>query len=202
MAITFDWYENPLPSDKQEEEKTLHPRLRFNGMLDTEDLRTDIQMRTSLSSTDVTAVLDALSTLMGKALTEGMKIHLDGIGYFYPTLTSTGPVTAETKNKSSKVRLKGIGFRADKKLKNSLGAIHVRRMKRDVCPPAPSDKEMELRLEEYFRTHPFIRRAEFQSLFQLTKSTAIRHINRLIGEGKLENAATQRHPVYVWCGQK
>ena len=26
MAITFDWYENPTPADKEDEKKTLHPR--------------------------------------------------------------------------------------------------------------------------------------------------------------------------------
>ena len=29
MAILFDWYENPKPSDKEQGEKTLHPRLTY-----------------------------------------------------------------------------------------------------------------------------------------------------------------------------
>ena len=33
MAILFDWYENPKPSDKEQGEKTLHPRLKYNGCL-------------------------------------------------------------------------------------------------------------------------------------------------------------------------
>ena len=33
MAILFDWYEDPKPSDKQqgENENTLHPRIKYNG---------------------------------------------------------------------------------------------------------------------------------------------------------------------------
>ena len=33
MAILFDWYENPKPSDKEQGEKTLHPRLKYNGSI-------------------------------------------------------------------------------------------------------------------------------------------------------------------------
>lgn len=197
MAITFDWYENPTPADKEDEKKTLHPRLRFNGTLDTENLRSDIQMRTSLSETDVTAVLDALSNVMGKALTDGRRVHLDGIGYFYPTLTCTETITPETKNKSSKIRLKGIKFRADRKLKSGLGSIRVKRLKLEDHSAAITNEEIDLRLNKYFQTHSFLRRADFQILCNQTKNTAIRHIKRLLDEGKLENAGTMRQPIYI-----
>lgn len=61
MAILFDWYENPKPSDKEQGEKTLHPRLKYNGSIGTDVLSRRIQERCSLTETDVTAVLDALS---------------------------------------------------------------------------------------------------------------------------------------------
>ena len=96
MAILFDWYELPEPKDKQREEKILHPRIRLNGSTTTDELRRRIQERSSLTETDVSAVLDALSHVMGEDLAEGRQVHLDGIGYFYPVLTSTEPVTAAT----------------------------------------------------------------------------------------------------------
>lgn len=68
MAILFDWYEDPKPSDKEQGEKTLHPRLKYNGSIGTDLLRQRIQERCSLTATDVTAVLDALSHIMGQEL--------------------------------------------------------------------------------------------------------------------------------------
>ncbi len=65
MAILFDWYELPEPKDKQREEKILHPRIRLNGSTTTDELRRRIQERSSLTETDVSAVLDALSHVMG-----------------------------------------------------------------------------------------------------------------------------------------
>ena len=126
MAILFDWYELPEPKDKQREEKILHPRIRLNGSTTTDELRRRIQERSSLTETDVSAVLDALSHVMGEDLAEGRQVHLDGIGYFYPVLTSTEPVTAATKRKTTKIKLKGIKFRADQVLKNEIGAIKAK----------------------------------------------------------------------------
>ncbi len=70
MAILFDWYENPDSYDKSPEDKILHPRLRLNGSRSTDELRRDIQARCSLTETDVTAVLDAVSHVMGRELAE------------------------------------------------------------------------------------------------------------------------------------
>lgn len=51
MAILFDWYEDPKPSDKQqgENKKTLHPRIKYNGSTGTDVLRRRIQERCSLT---------------------------------------------------------------------------------------------------------------------------------------------------------
>ena len=76
MAILFDWYELPEPKDKQREEKILHPRIRLNGSTTTDELRRRIQERSSLTETDVSAVLDALSHVMGEDLAEGRQVHL------------------------------------------------------------------------------------------------------------------------------
>ena len=96
MAILFDWYENPDSYDKSPEDKILHPRLRLNGSRSTDELRRDIQARCSLTETDVTAVLDAVSHVMGRELAEGRQVHLDGIGYFRVSLTTTEPVGAHS----------------------------------------------------------------------------------------------------------
>ena len=125
MAILFDWYENPKNKERQNEELTLHPRIRLNGSTDTAALRRFIQEYCSLTETDVLAVLDALSHFMGRELGEGRQVHLNGIGYFRPTLTCTEPVKVDTKRKSTKVKLKSITFRPDMALRSEVGNIKV-----------------------------------------------------------------------------
>ena len=161
MAILFDWYENP-------EDKILHPRLRLNGSRSTDELRRDIQARCSLTETDVTAVLDAVSHVMGRELAEGRQVHLDGIGYFRVSLTTIEPVVAATKRKLTKVKMAGVKFRADQKLKNEIGTIKAKALK-----------------------------ANEHSACGMMRTTAMRHIRRLRTEGKLKNEGTMLQPIYV-----
>lgn len=197
MAILFDWYEDPKPSDKQQGEKTLHPRLKYNGSTGTDVLRQRIQERCSLTATDVTAVLDALSHIMGQELADGKQVHLDGIGYFRPCLTSTEAVTIDTKRKGTKVKLKSIQFRADQTLKNEFGVLKVKSLKGGLDFSQPTHEEIDRKLTKYFQTHRFMRRYDFQNLCGMARSTAMRHIRRLRDEGKLKNEGNTMQPIYV-----
>lgn len=197
MAILFDWYENPKPSDKEKGEKTLHPRIKYNGSIGTDLVRRRIQERCSLTETDVTAVLDALSHILGQELADGKQVHLDGIGYFHPCLTCTEPVTIDTKRKATKIKLKAIQFRADQALKNEFGILKVKSLKGGLDFSQPTNDEIDRQLTKYFQTHPFMRRYDFQNLCGMPRSTAMRHIRRLRDEGKLINEGGMMQPIYV-----
>ena len=163
MAILFDWYENPKTKDKQGEELTLHPR--------------HIQEYCSLTETDVLAVLDALSHFVGRELGEGRQVHLDGIGYFVPTLTCTEPVTLETKRKSTKVKLKNITFRPDKALRSEIGVLKVKPLKlRNLTKKRLTDDEVKQKVVNYLRKNEFITRSVVQSICGMTRTTATRFV--------------------------
>ena len=196
MAISFDWYENPVSPDKPEE-KRFHPRIIANGQIDTKDLRSRIQSRCTLNEVDVTAVLDALSQVMGEELCEGRQVHLDGIGYFYPTLTATEEIAADTPRRNTKVKLKGIQFRSDQKLKNSVGYIKIKQMKRIIHSPKLSETDIDSRLRKYFTDHQIMQRSDFQDITGMVRSTAMIHIRRLRTKGKLLNIGIPSQPIYV-----
>lgn len=196
MAISFDWYENPVSPDKPEE-KRFHPRIIANGQIDTKDLRSRIQSRCTLNEVDVTAVLDALSQVMGEELCEGRQVHLDGIGYFYPTLTATEEIAADTPRRNTKVKLKGIQFRSDQKLKNSIGHIKIKQMKRIIHSPKLSETDIDSRLRKYFTDHQIMQRSDFQDITGMVRSTAMIHIRRLRTKGKLLNIGIPSQPIYV-----
>lgn len=196
MAISFDWYENPVSPDKPEE-KRFHPRIIANGQIDTKDLRSRIQSRCTLNEVDVTAVLDALSQVMGEELCEGRQVHLDDIGYFYPTLTATEEIAADTPRRNTKVKLKGIQFRSDQKLKNSVGHIKIKQMKRIIHSPKLSETDIDSRLRKYFTDHQIMQRSDFQDITGMVRSTAMIHIRRLRTKGKLLNIGIPSQPIYV-----
>lgn len=196
MAIHFEWYETPVPSDR-EDEKKVHARITLNGRIGTDDIRQLIQARCSLTKTDVSAVLDALSHILGEELANGRQVHLDGIGYFHPTLKCTEAVTLETKRKNTKVQLKSIRFRADQALKNEVGRVQLVNIKHNGHSNKLSNVEVDMKLRTYFANHQLMTRSDFQQLCGFMKSKAMEHIRRLRAEGKIKNIGIPTQPVYV-----
>ena len=217
MAISFDWYENPVSPDKPEE-KRFHPRIIANGQIDTKDLRSRIQSRCTLNEVDVTAVLDALSQVMGEELCEGRQVHLLGtkacllkgnadrvvqILSLHRTITlcsgttATEEIAADTPRRNTKVKLKGIQFRSDQKLKNSVGHIKIKQMKRIIHSPKLSETDIDSRLRKYFTDHQIMQRSDFQDITGMVRSTAMIHIRRLRTKGKLLNIGIPSQPIYV-----
>ena len=196
MAIQFELYKSPNPKDEEDKE-LYHARVVNFQHIDTDYLAKEIQQATSLTEGDVKAVLESLSHFMGSRLREGERVHLDGIGYFRVSLTTTERVVAATKRKLTKVKMAGVKFRADQKLKNEIGTIKAKVLKANEHSAKLTDKEIDRRLTNYFATRPFMTRNDFQSVCGMMRTTAMRHIRRLRTEGKLKNEGTMLQPIYV-----
>lgn len=196
MAIHFEWYETPAAAD-QPQQNRIHARISLNGRIGTEEISEQIQYRCSLTKTDVTAVLNALSDILGNELGNGRQVHLDGIGYFHPTLKCTETVTPETKRKNTKVRLKSIRFRADKTLKSNMGSVKLKNIRHTGHSIKLSAVEVDIKLKEYFAAHRVMTRADFQQICGFMKSTAMAHLRRLRAEGKIKNINIPTQPIYV-----
>ena len=196
MAIQFEFYKNPQP-EKEGEEPSYHPRVVNFQHVTTQKLAREIHMATTFGKAEVEAMLMELSRCMGNHLCEGERVHLDGIGYFHPCLTSTEPVTIATKRKATKVKLKAIQFRADQALKNEFGILKVKSLRGELNFKQLTNEQIDRLLTGYFKTHQFMRRYDFQNLCGMARSTAMRHIRRLRDEGKLKNEGSVMQPIYV-----
>ena len=149
MAIVFDWYENPNASS-EEEEAALHPRIFMNGKVDTDMLCYKIHDYSSLTVGDVKNVLDNLSKILGESLREGKEVHIEGIGYFYPTLAATGKVIRSTPHKTNKVTFKTVRFRPDSNLKGHFVGVRASQSKYVRHSEKVSEVEIDMLLKEYF----------------------------------------------------
>ena len=196
MAILYDWYENPGESDDSEE-KGLHPRIYLNGKVGTDKLCRMIHGRSSLSVGDVKNAFELLAQICGEELREGREVHIEGLGYFAPILRSTQKVTRSTKNKWSKMELKTIGFRPDARLRGELVGAKASRSKYARHSESLSEVEIDMRLKEYFADHDVMLRYDFQEVCCMTRTTANRHLRRLLEEGKLRNIGKRMQPIYV-----
>lgn len=175
----------------------VHPRIHFNGSVDTQQISRMIQQSCSLTKADVTAVLAALSEIVGRELADGKRVHLCGLGYFYPTLTTTRPVCATYKGKGNKVVLKSIRFAADKHLRAEVGGVQAKCRNSNPSTDAIRNEDVDKAVALHFENNRFLLRKDLQIMLGLTKITAYRHIKRLLNEGRLQNAGARRQGVYV-----
>jgi predicted histone-like DNA-binding protein len=204
-VINIDWYENPQAAEKKG--KTgLHPRLVMTGSLSTDEVIKQIHGRSALSPGDVKAALSGLSDILANALSEGKRVHLGGIGYFYPVITAVGEVKADTPRRGEKVKLKAIRFKADKELKKGFDVMHYHQSTETFHSDNLSDAAIDKLLTGYFANHSFLTRSKLQELCGLARTTAIVQLRRLRKEGKLENVGRHNSPIYVpktgWYGNE
>jgi predicted histone-like DNA-binding protein len=195
-VINIDWYENPL-AEGANDEKTLHPRLVLNGSLSTDEVIRQIHARSSLTAGDVESVLSNLADILGEALSDGKRVQLEGIGYFYPVIGAAGEVKANTPRRGEKVRLKSIRFKADKGLKKRFEVMHFHQVSESFHSDKLSDEEIDRLLTAYFADHSFLTRSKFQSLCGLMRTTAAMKLRQLREADKLENVGRRNQPIYV-----
>lgn len=195
MPIQFEFYKNPQP-EKEGEEPSYHPRVVNFQHVTTQKLAAEIHMATTFGKSEVEAMLMELSRCMGNHLREGERVHLDGIGYFQITLQAAEPIHSLTAH-ADKVRLKSINFQADRDLKSSCMATHLRRSKYKPHSASLSEEEIDRKLTEYFATNTVLTRSSMQSLCQFTQSMASRQLRRLKAQGSLQNIGKPTQPIYV-----
>jgi predicted histone-like DNA-binding protein len=199
MPILFDWYENPQAPNLPKKER-YHARIsRTNGKMSTDEVVADIHRRCTLTEPDIKAVLTALSVTMGDGLSYGRRIHLEGLGYFSPTLECTEPIKADTKRRTPKVKFKTVRFRPDKELRKNIDALGIKmeRNKYSGHSEKLSEVEIDIRLKEYFATHERLTRWGLQEVCNMTRSQAHIHLRRLLEAGKILNLGQTYQPIYV-----
>lgn len=197
MSIEFDFYNTPSPEGIINEEKErYHARVVPKQTLDSEDIVKRIHERCTLSNGDILAVLSELHEVVKESLLDGNNIHLNGLGVYSLTLEApkdASPTTTHAQN----IKVKRIDFRADRKLRNEI--ISEARFTRSQVKNHSahiSIYDIDERLIDYFEEHSYITRQRFQQLCELTKNTALRHLKRLVEEGRLINTNTSRNPNY------
>ena len=195
MSILFDFYASPSDPEKEEKEK-YHARVVRSHTVQIDDIVNNISKRCTLSKGDIRAVLDELGDELVYNLCEGDRVYLPGIGYFYLSLSA--PKDADPKTtRSQSIGIKAVEFRADNILKNGLES-HAKFERSDIKMHSSKldSYEIDALLENYFHKNEFLTRIKFEKLCSFTKTTAQRHLQRLLDDGKLVNVNTRHNPIY------
>lgn len=197
MAILFDFYHSPSTEEvgKEKTEK-FHARVVSNQSVTLDDIINRISERCTLSKGDIKAVISELSAEIENELLNGNQVNIPEIGNFSVSLQA--PKNAiPTKTHAQSIKIKRIEFRADHQLQQRIKNNAVFERCRDKVHSAHIGiSEIDALLNAYFKEHSFITRKGFEDLCHFTRSTAARHLKRLLSEGKLVNTNTPRNPTF------
>ena len=197
MAILFDFYHSPSTAETEEEtQQKFHARVVGGQPVDLSDIVQNISRRCTLTKGDIHAVISELSDEIGNALLRGKYVTIPGIGNFSLSLQAPKDANPQ-KTHAQNIGIKRIEFRADYQLKQRLKREAVFERSREKIHSARiSMKEIDAKLFDYFEEHTFITRKGFEDLCHLTRSTATRHLKRLLAEGRVINTNTPRNPTF------
>ena len=197
MAILFDFYHSPSTEEVGDETRErFHARVVSTQTIDLDDIMSRISERCTLSPGDIKAVISELSSEIEKGLLSGKQVNIPEIGNF--SLSLQAPKDADPKKTHAQsIAIRRIEFRADHKLrKNIISKAVFERSREKVHSAHISIYEIDALLVDYFDEHSFITRKGFEDLCHFTRSTATRHLKRLLSEGRLINTNTPRNPTF------
>ena len=195
MAIKFDLFENPVKDGVSA--PRLHAKVITRDVVSTREIREAIRKKCTASPADVAAVITALNDELYENLSNGYAVHLEGIGYFSLSLKCAPDINPKYV-KGDDVQVRSIKFTPDKNLINRFRSVCLEREVDDTHHSAKLDEEeMKQKLADYFKTHSFLQRRDFEQLTGFNQSKATRVIRKLLKDGVLKNAGTKYQPVYV-----
>ena len=194
MGIKYDLYRNPVKKGKENEER-YHARVVSERIVDMKEMMENIHARCTLTSEDMLPTLNAFKAEIVKQLKNGNRVHIDGLGYFRLSL-KTHEIRTLKNVSSESIHFKSIVFQAEKSVIKEFGDITFSHSQKGTHSDEQSDLNMDNKLMKYFTEHEYITRTVFQSLCHLTRTTALRRLDKLIGEGKLEKFGLKNAPLY------
>lgn len=195
MAIKFDLFENPVKDGVSA--PRLHAKVITRDVVSTREIREAIRKKCTASPADVAAVITALNDELYENLSNGYAVHLEGIGYFSLSLKCAPDINPKYV-KGDDVQVRSIKFTPDKNLINRFRSVCLEREVDDTHHSVKLDEEeMKQKLADYFKTHSFLQRRDFEQLTRFNQSKATRVIRKLLKDGVLKNAGTKYQPVYV-----
>ena len=179
----------------------MHAKVITKDVVTTREIREAIRKKCTASPADVAAVITALNDELYENLSNGYAVHLEGIGYFSLSLKCAPDINPKY-IKDDDVQVRSIKFTPDKDLIDRFQSVYLERKVDEAHHSAKLDEEeVKQKLAEYFKTHSFLQRRDFERLTGFNSSKSTRVIRELVKEGVLKNAGTKYQPVYV-VGEK
>ena len=197
MAIDIEWQIKPPHKNDNSDKPKLFPRKAKVDVADENLLAKKLAAHSGISTGIALAVLEDLGEIMGELLREGKDINISSLGRFSLSIGCDEDVYSDTKNSKQKVAVRGVRFQANKELMEVVGEPTFREVARNADIVATSADALIPLLDEYFKTHSHITRAEFESAFNLKRATATLRLKELTNMGVIKQEGAGKDTKYI-----
>lgn len=197
MAIDIEWQAKPALQQGDGDKPKLFPRKANVAVADENLLAKKLAAHSGISTGVALAVLEDMGEIMGELLQEGKDINISSLGRFQLSIGCDEDVYSDTKNSKQKVAVRGVRFQANKELMEVVGEPTFREVARNADIVATSADALIPLLDEYFKTHSHITRAEFESTFNLKRTTAFTRLKELEEMGVIKQEGAGKDTKYI-----
>lgn len=197
MAIDIEWQIKPPHKNDNGDKPKLFPRKAKVDVADEKLLAKKLAAHSGISTGVALAVLEDMGEIMGELLQEGKDINISSLGRFSLSIGCDEDVFSDTKNSKQKVAVRGVRFQANKELMEVVGEPTFREVARNADIVATSADALIPLLDEYFKTHSHITRAEFESAFNLKRATATLRLKELTNMGVIKQDGAGKDTKYI-----
>lgn len=170
--IKFDIYESPANGEK----KKYHVRTTNRQTIASKDLIRETVLHSGVSRSAWTGVVEELIDSLSEHLSEGKRIHINGLGYFSINISSSESENPKAITRRT-VRVTGVNFLPEKSfLKGIRNKANFVRERYKNHTAGLSPIEVDGLLTEYFKNHRSITCRQFQQTCGMTRTTAYRRL--------------------------
>ena len=195
-TIAYQLYErNDLTGKSTKKNPTMGVSVVSSRVVTTREMADDINHASSVTQSDVAAVLQAVGQRIAEALLDGNRIEIDHVGTFSLTLTC-GNKRKEDYITSKDISVSRISFSPCAELWNQMR--HA-----TIVSGGPtgnkklSDDVIDKRLDEYFTTNDSLSRSTFERICECSRHTALTKLKELVKAGKLIAIGPKNQRQYI-----
>lgn len=199
--IKFSIHQIPDANDKEVELKRPYARIVSSGTKRMDEICEYITNCSSVTSADIKGVLEALSQYIGRELSYGYSVELEGIGHFSPSLKTTKQEPDEKGRIAYSVTTRGVNFRCANQLKKRVSQGKPQKVKRENVPE--QDREgRKAKMLEYLQKHKSINITYYKALNNCTQYAAQNDIKQFVAEGLIASMGYKTHRMYMLMEQE
>ena len=195
-TIAYQLYErNDLTGKSTKKNPTMGVSVVSSRVVTTKEMADDINHASSVTQSDVAAVLQAVGQRIAEALLDGNRIEIDHVGTFSLTLTC-GNKRKEDYITSKDISVSRISF-------SPCAELWKQMRRAQIVSGGPTgnkhltDATIEKRLEEYFATNDSLSRSTFERICECSRHTALTKLKELVKAGRLIAIGPKNQRQYI-----